>query len=112
MKRLIFALAAMFAVTALYAQKDSAKVVVTSDGSIVGHYVGQTATSYVANPLDWEVEVPKNGHRVEVWTPEEGKGIIGRRDVASLVSAAAHPLCHRREARTARRAPLGGTGLG
>ena len=39
MKRLIFALFAMFAVTALYAQKDSAKVVVTSDGSIVGHYV-------------------------------------------------------------------------
>lgn len=80
MKRLIFALAAMFAVTALYAQKDSAKVVVTSDGSIVGHYVRQTATAYVANPLDWEVEVPKKGHRVEVWTPEKGKGIIGRRD--------------------------------
>ena len=63
MKRLIFALAAMFAVTALYAQKDSAKVVVTSDGSIVGHYVRQTAPTYVANPLDWEVEVPKSGHR-------------------------------------------------
>ena len=48
MKRLIFALFAMFAVTALYAQKDSAKVVVTSDGSIVGHYVRQTATAYQA----------------------------------------------------------------
>ena len=56
------------------------KVVVSNDGMLVGKYVRQTDTTYVANPLDWEEVVPKKGYRVEVWTPEKGKGFVVRRD--------------------------------
>ena len=50
------------------AQNNSLKVVVTADGDLVGRYVRQTSTTYIANPLDWEVEVSKKDHRVEIWT--------------------------------------------
>lgn len=62
------------------AQNNSLKVVVTADGGLVGRYVRQTATTYIANPVDWEVEVSKKDHRVEIWTPEKGKGFVVRRD--------------------------------
>jgi len=55
------------------------KVVVSNDGMLVGRYVRQTATTYIANPVDWEEEVPKKGYRVEIWTPEKGKGFVVRR---------------------------------
>ena len=55
------------------------KVVVSNDGQLVGRYVRQTPTTYIANPVDWEEEVPKTGYRVEVWTPEKGKGFVLRR---------------------------------
>ena len=55
------------------------KVVVADNGDLVGRYVRQTATTYIANPLDWEEEVPKKGHKVEIWTPEKGKGFVARR---------------------------------
>ena len=64
----------------VFSQSNSLKVVVSNDGSLVGRYVRQTATTYIANPVDWEEEVPKVGYRVEVWTPEKGKGFVMRRD--------------------------------
>ncbi len=62
------------------AQSNSAKVVVTKDGSLVGMYMRETKTTYIANPLDWEEEVSKKEARVEIWTPEKGKGFVYRKD--------------------------------
>ena len=78
MKRLFLFFIAFLGVLAAGAQSNSQKVVVDSEGGLVGRYVRQTAKTYIANPLDWEVEVPKKGHRVEIWTPEKGKGFVER----------------------------------
>lgn len=78
MKRFFLFFIAFMGVLAAGAQSNSQKVVVDSEGGLVGRYVRQTATTYIANPLDWEVEVPKKGHRVEIWTPEKGKGYVER----------------------------------
>ena len=80
MKRIVLAFFMLGLAVAMSAQTNSLKVVVTNDGMLVGHFVRQTRTTYIANPVDWEVEVPKKGHRVEVWTPEKGKGFVARRD--------------------------------
>ena len=81
MKRILMSFAALVMVIAAYAQtNNSLRVVVSNDGQLVGRFVRQTPTTYIANPLDWEVEVPKKGYRVEVWTPEKGKGFVVRRD--------------------------------
>lgn len=61
------------------AQTDRMKVVVTNDGLLMGRFVRETATSYIANPVDWEVEILKTDGRVEVWTPEKGKGFVVRK---------------------------------
>ncbi len=60
--------------------ENSMKVVVTNDGSLVGCYVRETDSTYVANPLDWEEVVSKKEGRVEIWTPEKGKGFVYRAD--------------------------------
>ena len=80
LKRIVMLLMAAVCVLAASAQSNSMKVVVSDDGMLVGRYVRQTDTTYVANPLDWEVVVSKEGYRVEVWTPEKGKGFVVRRD--------------------------------
>ena len=81
MKRILMSFFTLMVVMAAYAQtNNSLKVVVSNDGQLVGRYVRQTATTYIANPVDWEEEVPKKGYRVEVWTPEKGKGFVIRRD--------------------------------
>ena len=81
MKRILMSFFTWMVVMAAYAQtNNSLKVVVSNDGQLVGRYVRQTATTYIANPVDWEEEVPKKGYRVEVWTPEKGKGFVIRRD--------------------------------
>ena len=80
MKQILFVLFLFFGISGVNAQKNSLKVVVTDEGMLVGRYVRQTNTTYIANPLDWEEEVPKKGHRVEIWTPEKGKGHVGRKD--------------------------------
>ena len=56
------------------------KVVVSNDGGLVGRFVRQTDSTYIANPLDWEVEVSKESSRVEVWSPENGNGFVVRHD--------------------------------
>lgn len=76
-KLISFCFAFVCAISA-YSQ-NSMKVVVSNDGMLVGRYVRQTATTYIANPVDWEEEVPKKGYRVEIWTPEKGKGFVVRR---------------------------------
>ena len=60
--------------------QDRLKVVVTNDGTLVGRFVRETPTSYIANPVDWEEEVSKKNCRVEIWTPEKGKGFVVRAD--------------------------------
>ena len=80
MKRILFVFIAMLSMMTASAQENSLKVVVTNDGHLVGRYERQTATTYIANPVDWEVEVSKKDHRVEIWTPEKGKGFVMRRD--------------------------------
>lgn len=80
MKRILFIMIAFLGILTVNAQNNSLKVVVTADGDLVGRYVRQTSTTYIANPLDWEVEVSKKDHRVEIWTPEKGKGFVVRRD--------------------------------
>ena len=80
MKRVLCFCLTLINALCVFSQSNSLKVVVSNDGSLVGRYVRQTATTYIANPVDWEEEVPKNGYRVEVWTPEKGKGFVMRRD--------------------------------
>jgi len=76
-KLISFCIAFVCAISAF--SQNSMKVVVSNDGMLVGRYVRQTATTYIANPVDWEEEVPKKGYRVEIWTPEKGKGFVVRR---------------------------------
>ena len=71
MKRFLLVFIAFLGVLTASAQSNSLKVVVTKDGGLVG---------YIANPVDWEEEVSKKDHRVEIWTPEKGKGFVVRRD--------------------------------
>ena len=80
MKQILLVLFLFLGISGVNAQKNSMKVVVTDDGSLVGRYVRQTDTTYIANPLDWEVEVSKKSSRVEIWTPEKGKGFVVRKD--------------------------------
>ena len=80
MKIIHFVLFLICGISVANAQTNSLKVVVSDDGLLVGRYVRQTDTTYIANPVDWEEEVPKKGFRVEVWTPEKGKGFVGRKD--------------------------------
>ena len=80
MRKILLAILLLCGMPVTNAQTNSLKVVVTDDGSLVGRYVRQTDTTYIANPVDWEEEVPKKGFRVEVWTPEKGKGFVVRKD--------------------------------
>ena len=80
MKRLLLGSLLLCGMSVTNAQTNSLKVVVSDEGLLVGRYVRQTDTTYIANPVDWEEEVPKNGYRVEVWTPEKGKGFVVRKD--------------------------------
>ena len=79
MKRLLLGSLLLCGMSVTNAQTNSLKVVVSDEGLLVGRYVRQTDTTYIANPVDWEEEVPKNGYRVEVWTPEKGKGFVVRK---------------------------------
>ncbi len=79
MKKILFLFIALMGMLTAQAQNNSLKVVVSDDGMLVGRYVRQTATTYIANPVDWEEEVPKKGYRVEIWTPEKGKGFVVRK---------------------------------
>ena len=80
MKRFLFLTLALMMTSMSFAQKDMCKVVVDKEGGILGHFVRETADAYIANPLDWEVTCLKSdGCRVEVWTPEQGKGIVCRK---------------------------------
>ena len=80
MKRLLWIAMALMGFTMAQAQTNSLKVVVDNEGNLVGRFVRETDTTFVANPLDWEEVVPKTGYRVEVWTPEKGKGFVIRKD--------------------------------
>ena len=83
MKKLLFIFLMVMGALNVQAQSNRAKVVVTKDGGLVGMYVRETKTTYIANPVDWETEVSKKEARVEIWTPEKGKGFVYRRDGVS-----------------------------
>ncbi len=83
MKRIFLAMTFVFIACNLVAQTDRMKVVVTNDGQLVGRFVRETATSYIANPVDWEEVISKKEGRVEVWTPEKGKGFVARKSGVS-----------------------------
>jgi len=81
MKRLVLFLMVLLACLTANAQRlNRLTVVVSDEGSLVGRFVRETDSTYVANPLDWEEEVPKVGYKVVVWTPENGNGFVVRRD--------------------------------
>ena len=80
MRKLFFIFLMVMGALAVQAQTYREKVVVQNDGSVVGRYVRETKTAYIANPLDWEITAPKKDHRVEIWTPEKGKGFVCRKD--------------------------------
>ena len=74
MRKCIFIFLMLIGAITAQAQSNSAKVVVTRNGGLVGMYVRETDSTYIANPVDWEEEVSKTKGRVEIWTPEKGKG--------------------------------------
>ncbi len=82
MKRLFLSM--MFVITCITAsaqwEHDRLTVVVSDDGTLVGRFERETDSTYIANPLDWEVEVSKVGYKKEVWSPEKGKGLVVRKD--------------------------------
>lgn len=80
MRKWFFTFLMVMGAIAVHAQSYSMKVVVTEEGDLVGRYERETDTTYIANPLDWEVEISKKDSRVEIWTPEKGKGFVYRRD--------------------------------
>lgn len=73
MRKCIFIFLIFIGAITAQAQSNSAKVVVNKDGSLVGMYVRETKTTYIANPLDWEEEVSKKEARVEIWTLRKEK---------------------------------------
>ena len=85
LKKVVMTMMVCWMAISVHAQwENSLKVVVSDNGLLVGRYVRQTDSTYIANPVDWEEEVPKKGFRVEVWTPEKGKGFVGRKANAFL----------------------------
>ncbi len=56
MKKLLLLMLALMTASMGFAQENSCKVVVDKDGGVMGRYVRETQTAYIANPLDWEVE--------------------------------------------------------
>lgn len=79
MKRIFLSMAFVFVACHMFAQADRMTVVVTNEGQLVGKFVRETDSTYVANPLDWEEVILKTQGRVEVWTPEKGKGFVVRK---------------------------------
>lgn len=73
MKKVLFLLATMAMSATAFAQ--SAKVVVTTNGEVVGRYVKTNANSYTVESQD-EGTVPKAGHKVVVFSAENGQGVL------------------------------------
>ena len=75
MKRLMFIFTTMLMCAALNAQ--SMKMVVDSKGDVVGRLVKVNATTYTVSTQE-DVDVPKAGLRVVVYSAEKGQGIVYR----------------------------------
>lgn len=55
----------------------SMKMVVDTEGKVVGRYVRTNATTYTIGVQD-DVEIPKEGHRIVTYSAENGQGFIYR----------------------------------
>lgn len=55
----------------------SMKVVVNSDGEVLGRYVRTNDTTYTISVQD-DVEVPRAGNHVEVFSAVKGRGVVYR----------------------------------
>ncbi len=75
MKRWMFFFATLLMCAGLNAQ--SMKMVVDSKGDVVGRLVKTNATTYTVSTQE-DVDVPKKGHRVVVYSAEKGQGIVYR----------------------------------
>lgn len=73
MKKFLILLCAVAASATAFAQ--SAKVVVTTGGEVVGRYVKTNANTYTVEGQD-DCTVPKAGHKVVVFSAENGQGVL------------------------------------
>lgn len=73
MKKFLFSLFALIVSATAFAQ--SKKMVATSNGKIVGVYVGTNASSYTVKG-DENFEVPIEGHKIVTFSAEKGEGYI------------------------------------
>lgn len=81
MKKFFILLFAVAVATAAFAQ--SAKVVVNSKGEAVGLYVRTNATTFTVEVQD-DFDVPKAGHKVVVFSAENGQGILTCKNPGSV----------------------------
>ena len=75
LSRLVLTLALVLVSTTAMGQ--SMKMVVDSNGKLVGRYVSSDATTYTVCVQD-DVKVPKKGHSVVTYSAQNGQGIIYR----------------------------------
>ena len=75
MKRMMLIFATLLMWTGVNAQ--SMKMVVDSEGEVVGRLVKINATTYTVSTQE-DTDVPKAGHRVVVYSAEKGQGIVYR----------------------------------
>ena len=75
MKRMMLIFATLLMWIGVNAQ--SMKMVVDSEGEVVGRLVKINATTYTVSTQE-DTDVPKAGHRVVVYSAEKGQGIVYR----------------------------------
>ena len=76
-KQLRLFLTLAFVMASAAAMGQSMKMVVDSEGKVVGRYVSADATTYTVCVQD-DVQVPKKGRSVVTFSAEKGQGIIYR----------------------------------
>lgn len=81
MKKILFFLFAFVVSATTFAQ--SKKMVVASNGEVVGRYVRTNATTYTVDCQD-TFEVPIKGHKVVVFSAEKGQGFISCKKPGSV----------------------------
>lgn len=81
MRKIILVMFAAIAATTAFAQ--SAKVVVNSKGEVVGRYVRTNANTFTIEAQD-DSDVPKTGHKIVVFSAENGQGIVYCKNEGSI----------------------------
>lgn len=73
MKRILVLLMAVAAVSGGYAQ--SMKMVIDSEGNVLGRYVRTNDTTYTVGVQDYD-DMPKAGNRIVTFRAEDGRGVV------------------------------------